>query len=137
VLGLGLFYLIGVPGLAIATSAAAWANVVLMATTLWRRGTWRIGADACRRLLMALLASAAMGAFLVVANANRALLEAPVDAATGGHGGKELAVVAVSGVGAVIYFALLFATRAVTPGEVKRALRGRRGASLPAGSEGG
>ncbi|HEX8568507.1 MAG TPA: murein biosynthesis integral membrane protein MurJ [Caulobacteraceae bacterium] len=137
VLGVGLFYLIGVPGLAIATSAAAWANVVLMATTLWRRNTWRPGADAVRRLTKVLVASVVMGLVLLVAAANRGLLEAPVDGVTGGHGGKELAVLVVSGLGALIYFALLFATRAVTVGEVKRALRGRRGGSLPAGSEGG
>jgi putative peptidoglycan lipid II flippase len=137
VLGVALFYLIGVPGLAIATSAAAWANVMLMAVTLWRRNTWRPGADVVRRLTKALVASVAMGAFLMVAAANRSLLEAPVDRLTGGHGGKELAVLVVSGLGALIYFALLFATRTVTVGEVKRALRGRRGGSLPAGSEGG
>ena len=137
VLALILFEVMGVPGLAVATSAAAWANVVLMAVTLWRRNTWRLGADATKRITKALVASVVMAGFLLLAAGNRELLEGPVDAVTGGHGGKELAVVAISGLGALVYFALLFGMRAVTPGEVKRALRGRKAQSLPAGSEGG
>jgi putative peptidoglycan lipid II flippase len=135
VLGVALFRIIGVPGLAIATSAAAWANVGLMGWTLWRRNTWRPGADSVRRIVKVLVASAIMGGVLLVAAANRGLLEAPVDAATGGHGGKEFAVLVVSGLGAAVYFALLFATRAVTPGEIKRAIR--RPAKTPAAETNG
>ena len=119
-----LFRVIGVPGLAVATSAAAWLNVLLMVGTLARRKTWTPSAGTVGRLGKILFCSLGMGAALWAAQTFRADLEALVAPLTfPGFGPKELAVLAASFAGAVLYVALLFATRAVTPGEIKRSLR--------------
>ncbi len=72
-LGAGLFFwlksqgLAGFPGLAIATSAAAWINVALMLVTLHRRGWYTPGARLVTRLIRCGVASLALGAVLLVA----------------------------------------------------------------------
>lgn len=116
VLCLVLFRWIGVAGLAIATSASAWLNVGLMVVTLVRRGTWRPRGAAVVRLWKIAAASMAMGAFLGLCSANRELLAEWLWR-------KEVAVLLVSAAGAVLYGALLLALRAVTPGEIRRALK--------------
>ena len=129
VIAISLFVLgAGVPGIAAATSAAAWVNAGLLAATLWRRDHYRPAATAWRRLARILAASLVMGALLLGAVWARPLLEAPIDALLG-RGGKEIALVGVTGAGGLVYLILLFVTRAVTVGEVKGLIRRERGAS--------
>jgi putative peptidoglycan lipid II flippase len=135
--GVSMFHLIGIPGLAIGTSAAAWINVVLMVFTLARRKTWIIGAAALRKILLVLVASAGMAAFCYAAAFYSASIKAAIDGILPLHNGmhglsilghkavgaKEIAVVAVSLSGVVLYSGLLFGTGAVKPSELKAALR--------------
>ncbi|HVZ28921.1 MAG TPA: murein biosynthesis integral membrane protein MurJ [Asticcacaulis sp.] len=135
--GVTMFHFIGVPGLAIGTSAAAWVNVLLMVVTLARRKTWVIGGDALRKVLLVLLASAGMAAFCAAASHYRPVIEGVINGVLPVHNGvpglsilghkavgaKEIAVVAVSLSGVVLYIALLFGTGAVRPSELKAVLR--------------
>lgn len=136
VLGVVLFHAIGVAGLAIATSAAAWSNVLLMGFTLARRKTWTLSGHAVNRLARIGVATGAMAAFLGGASWGREYIE-PLFRFAGGEA-KLLAVCLVCVLGAALYGVLLFATRAVTPGEIKRALKrqpaakGEDGAAAPA-----
>ena len=137
VVGVSMFRLIGIPGLAIGTSAAAWINVVLMVVTLARRKTWIIGATALRKILLVLVASAGMAAFCYAAAFYSPQVKAAIDSVLPLHNGihglsilghkaigaKEIAVVTVSLSGVVLYSGLLFGTGAVKPSELKAALR--------------
>ncbi|MCB1462011.1 MAG: murein biosynthesis integral membrane protein MurJ [Nitratireductor sp.] len=103
-----LFPLVGVAGIAIATSLAGWVNAVLLAVTLWRRELFRPSAVTLRRLAMIALANLAMAALLVAAN--RYMGEAMLDAAFLVRAGTVLAVIAAA---ALVYFAIVIATGAV------------------------
>jgi len=126
-LGAALFFglraagVAGFPGLAIATSAAAWVNVALMIRSLVSRGAYGPTALAWTRLVRIALAAGALGAVLWLAGANRAQLEAML-------GGKEMLILALIPVAALVYFPLLFVLRAVTVGEVRAAFRREPGA---------
>ena len=82
VLGAGLFLWFrsmgwaGFPGLAIATSIAAWVNVALLFTGLLSRGWYKPGARLVSRLFSTLLASLAMGGLLFFLLSQRPQLEA-------------------------------------------------------------
>lgn len=115
----------GVSGIAAATSAAAWTNAGLLALFLWRRGHWRPGAAAASRVLRIAVASAALGGVVALASHYRPALQAPIEAVLD-HGAKELTLIAVTGLGGLIYLILLFATRAVTVAEVKGLVRRAR-----------
>lgn len=115
----------GVSGIAAATSTAAWVNAGLLGITLFRRDHYRPGPSAVSRLIRILIASAALGAVLVFAQMYRPMIEAPIAALTE-HGAKEIALVLTTGVGGLVYLILLFATRAVTMGEIKGILRRER-----------
>jgi putative peptidoglycan lipid II flippase len=65
-LSLALFPWLLHVGVAIATSAAGWVNAALLAWTLWRRGQFHADPDLTRRLPLLALASALMGAGLMV-----------------------------------------------------------------------
>ena len=137
VVGVSMFHVIGVPGLAIGTSAAAWINALLMMFTLSRRGTWTLGAKALRRLLLVLLAGGLMAAFCAYASYIRPSIESAIGMGLPVHDGvhalsilghkaigtKEIAVVAVSLTGVLIYIALLFLTGAFRPAELKALMR--------------
>lgn len=139
--GLTMFHFIGVPGLAVGTSAAAWVNVVLMVVTLARRKTWIIGSKALRQLLLLLVAAAGMAAFCAWCSYMRPAIEGGLNAILplapgGGHalsilghkaiGAKEIGIVGVSLTGAVLYIGLLFGTGAIRPSELKAALKRRK-----------
>ncbi len=132
--GLREFGYLGFPGLAMATSFAAWVNVALMVSALTRRGAYAPSAKATWRLTRIVLASAALGAALWFATINRTALEAAL-------GSKEvLALVLILG-GGTSYFLLLFLTGSVTFAEVRAAFRRERGApagegALPGGLDG-
>ncbi|WP_332773394.1 murein biosynthesis integral membrane protein MurJ [Phenylobacterium sp.] len=128
VLGLSLFPLVGVQGIAAATSAAAWLNVLQMAVLLARRGDYSPTLKAWNRIARITVASAAFGALLAFASHERAWLEAPLEGVRVlGLGPKEIAVLCVSAVGVGVYGLLLLAFRGITPSEIRAALRRRAG----------
>ena len=130
--GAGLFFVLsargqdGVLGLAAATSLAAWANVILLAGTLMREGAWRPSPAFLSRMARVITSSLGMGAVLFVAGLNYERLSALLLA-------KEVAVVAVCGVGALVYAVLVVLFRAASPAELKAALRREPGAATPTG----
>jgi putative peptidoglycan lipid II flippase len=117
ILGIGLFHLVGFQGIAAATAIAAWLNVVLMFVSLKRRGLYHPGRRAMTRLAKILAASVGMGVLLALGSTARPLYEPFL------LGSKELALLLVVGLGTLAYGAMLLGFRAVTPSEIKRALR--------------
>jgi putative peptidoglycan lipid II flippase len=126
VVGIGLFKLIGFEGIAVATSTAAWLTVVLMALTLRRRGQYLPGPAALTRIGKVLLASVVLGVLLAAASAARPLYQPFLLR-------KEIALLVVVCLGGAAYVALLFAVKALTPADLRRALRRppRRGVATP------
>jgi putative peptidoglycan lipid II flippase len=129
VVGITLFYLIGVPGVAAAMTIAWWTNVLMMATTLARRAHYRPEPKTVARLLRLLLANLVLAALLVAAAHWRLAIE---NALSGVHvsklGPKEftLALVVIAAVAS--YPPLLFASGGLTLTEIKAAFKRRRGA---------
>ncbi len=127
-LAIGLFHLVGVPGIAAATGASWWLNVVMMAATLGKRGEYRPSPRAASRLVRIGAASLGLGAVLALASHFRGLIEGLF----GGHhlgplGPKEFAITLVVVVGAALYPVLLFAFGGLTLREARAALRRRKG----------
>ncbi|MGE0742977.1 MAG: murein biosynthesis integral membrane protein MurJ [Hyphomonadaceae bacterium] len=123
----------GYVGLAIATSAASWVNVILLAGALLREKTWAPTPQAQSRLVRIVIATLVMSAALAFAAINREAIVAPFTDLLP-IGGKELAVLAVSAGGFSLFVVAAFALRAVTPQEIRRAFRRER---APANGEGG
>jgi putative peptidoglycan lipid II flippase len=124
----------GFPGLAIATSVAAWLNVLLMIRALVKTGAYGPTPAAFGRLARIILASAILFGVFWFANQNRAALEAWL-------GSKEAAIVFVVLAGGTFYFILAFIVRAVTFSEVRAAFKRERGpvsggGGLPPGLDG-
>lgn len=134
-LGAALFFLFrrlelpGFVGLAIATSAASWLNVALLAGVLAREGRYRPTAAALGRLLRIGAATAIMAAALGFAALNQQAVIAAL------AGSKELAVVVVAAGGFALYAVAAFGLRAVRLSEIRGALRREAGPKLPAGGE--
>ncbi|MDP1778389.1 MAG: murein biosynthesis integral membrane protein MurJ, partial [Brevundimonas sp.] len=127
-LAIGLFNLgWGIAGIAAAVSAAAWTNVILLAATLWRRDLYRPSPQALSRLARIGLSAAGLALIVGMAAAGRARIEAPMADILGaigvGVGAKEAALLLVTAAGGLAYIVLAFATRAITPAEVKGLLR--------------
>jgi putative peptidoglycan lipid II flippase len=122
----------GYVGLAIATSAAAWINVILLAGALLREKTWAPTPAANARVLRIAVATLIMAAALAMAASNRDAVLAPFQQALP-IGGKELAILAVSAGGFSVFVVCAFLLRAVTFGEIRRALSRER---APAGEAG-
>jgi putative peptidoglycan lipid II flippase len=126
VLGLGLFRLVGAPGIAAATSASSWLSVAQMAVILRRRGHYSPAPRAWSRLARCLLASGLLGLALFAAQHWRPELQRllrPI--AFGPIQPKELALALTAALALPLYAALLFAFGGVTPAELKGALRRR------------
>jgi putative peptidoglycan lipid II flippase len=113
----------GFPGLAIGTSAAAWLNVALLAGVLVRRGDWRLGADAASRLVRVGAATLVMAAVVGAMTFSRGALQDAL------FGLKEVALAATILAGGVAYAVAAFALRAVTPADVRAALKREPGAA--------
>lgn len=126
VVGISLFYLIGVPGVAAATTVAWWTNVAMMAVTLSRRAHYHPAPAAVARLIRILLANVALAAVLLAAGHWRGAIQGAF-----GHlhiwkiGAKEFAIGLVAVSAAALYPLLLFGAGGMTLTEVRRAL-GRR-----------
>ena len=132
-LGLALFAVIGIQGLAIATSAAAWISVLQMALALARRGEYRPSAGAWSKMARVAAASLALGLLVFAADHFRPELEATLSVLRlPGPGPKEIGVLLVSAAGVALYPVLLFAFGGVTPGEARAALARRRSDPPPA-----
>ena len=121
---------LGVPGIAAGTSVGAWANALLLGGALWRRGHYRPSVAATSRVMRIVLASVGLAVVVAAASWARPWLQAPVAdvlAMLGtDKGAKEITLLAVTGVGGLVYLALAFATRAVTVAEVKGLVRRAR-----------
>jgi putative peptidoglycan lipid II flippase len=134
-LGAGLFFWLqrngmdGVLGLAVATSLGAWINVALLAGTLAREGTWRVGGQLGARLTRLFAASAVMAGGLGWCAWNYRLLADLLWK-------KEVAILAVCAGGAALYFVAALVLRAFTWRELVGALRREPGARLPDGADG-
>lgn len=116
-----LFPIWGHVGIAAATSVSAWLNFALLAGVLWRRGDFRPSAVTLRRSAMIVVASAAMGALVVVLGMwAEPWLSSPRTVV------RLAATLGVIGIAATVYFAIVIATGAVDREELKRALRRRK-----------
>ncbi|CAL4865993.1 Lipid II flippase MurJ [Asticcacaulis sp. MM231] len=124
VVGLTLFHYIGVAGLAIGTSAGAWANVILMLISLIRRKMWHLSTRSASGLTKVLIAGVGMAAFLLVCDQFRSLIEGQITAVFP-HGVKEIAILGVCFAGLFLYIGLLFVTGAIKPRELKAMLKRR------------
>ncbi len=121
VLSLVLFHLIGVAGIALATSLAGWLNAGLLWWTLVRRGHHALDERARRRLPRTIMASLLMGAVLWVLVV---LLQGWFIAEVGlVVRGVLLALLVATG--AAIFFAAAHALGAAHVNEVRRAMRRR------------
>lgn len=133
-LGLRSIGMPGFQGLAIATSVAAWVNVLLMIRSLVARNAYKPTPSAFARLLRIGIASGILFAALWFAGVNRGALEAAL-------GSKEAAIALLILGGGVLYFTVAFLVRAVTISEVRAAFRRERGPAdggggLPPGLDG-
>jgi putative peptidoglycan lipid II flippase len=122
-LGAGLFFWLkqsgqdGFPGLAIATSSAAWVNAGLLALSLARRGWYRPGPRLWIGLFRAALATAILGAGIWLM-----LWQQPaiIEAVGGSH---ALAAGATVTAAAVIYGLAALITGALRISDIRQALR--------------
>lgn len=122
-LGAGLFFWLkslgqpGFPGLAIATSAAAWVNAGLLFLTLRARSWYAPGRRLISRLVSALLASAAMGAGLVWILMREDAMRALVP------GGRLVDILAFILVGMLLYGVAALVFGAVRPSDLRGLMR--------------
>jgi putative peptidoglycan lipid II flippase len=125
VAGFTLFRLVGVAGIAAATSLASWVNVGLMAATLARRGAYSPSPAAWSRLVRIVLASGVLGALLAFAARQRAPIERLFGHAHLGHaiGAKELAILLVTVLAGVVYPVILLGVGGISRAEVMGAVR--------------
>ena len=118
-LGIVLFRLIGFEGIAAATAAASWLNVFQMTDALAKRDHYMLSDNALRRLAKIVTASLILGGLLAFASWARPYYQPFL------LHRKEIALVAASGLGLATYFGLLLGLKAITPGEIRMALRRR------------
>jgi len=123
-LSLSLFPVIGHVGIAVATSASAWINVLMSAVTLWRRGDFRPDSITLKRLFLLLVSSFIMGLAIVVI---RELLAGVFAESFWGH---LLDVSIMISVGAVLYFGFSLATGAMDRTQLRRLLRRQRSSPI-------
>jgi putative peptidoglycan lipid II flippase len=128
VAGFTLFRLVGVAGIAAATSLASWVNVLLMASTLARRGAYTPSGKAASRLIRILLASAILGGLMAFAAHARLEIQHPLAHVHIGRaiGAKELAILFVSVLATLAYPVILLGVGGVSRAEVAGLLRRRR-----------
>lgn len=117
VLSLALFPALGHVAIAVATSASAWLNLFLLASTLWRKGDFKPDSGTIGRLSLLLVSSLLMGAAILLM---RPVLETGLSAS---FLSRLLCVGLMVGGGALLYFAFAIATGAMELTQVKRLLR--------------
>jgi putative peptidoglycan lipid II flippase len=132
VAGVALFFVIGVPGIAMATSLAAWIAVIQMLLALWRRGDYRPSAQVISKIVRVAAASLVMGAGLAFAAANRAALEAVIAGLNLPLiGAKEIGVLGLSVAGMALYGLLVLVFGGVTRAELRAAMTRRSATPAP------
>ena len=126
VAGFTLFNLVGVAGIAMATSLASWINVTMLLIALGRRRFYRPSAKAWSRFARIVLASAVLGGLLAAASHYRPFIQGLFS-----HihliravGAKELAILSVTALAALVYPVLLLGSGGLTLAEI-RGLRRR------------
>jgi putative peptidoglycan lipid II flippase len=131
-IGLALYLLprLGAPGIAVASAVAAWFNAVGLFALLVRRGHWQADATLRRRLPRLLAAALAMGAGLWLAWQWLAPWLQPQSPLVE----QVAALGALCAGGALLYFALAFASGGADVATLKRSLRrsGSQGDPPPA-----
>jgi putative peptidoglycan lipid II flippase len=120
VVGVALFFVMGVPGIAAATAIAAWVNVGQMLYALAQRDHYHASVQTIARLIRVMVATVILGLLLAAAQHYRPILQAPLH---GMRGDKEITVIAVTIAAALVYPILLFAFGGVTPAELKAVLK--------------
>ena len=116
-LGVYLFFTIGFYGLALATSVAAWVNVVCLTWLLLKDDSFKPDTRLLSRLPRILLASAAMAAALIA-------IAAPASKYLSGSFAKDFIVLGgVCGAGFVIYAAAAALLRAFNMSDIRDALK--------------
>jgi putative peptidoglycan lipid II flippase len=123
VLGIALFHVVGFSGIAAATAIAAWINVLQMGLTLSKRAHYSVSARAWSKIARVLAASLVLGAGLATASHFRPQLEAIVNLHLGPLGAKEITVLSLCVVGALLYPLLLILSGGLTLSEMKAALK--------------
>ncbi len=125
VLGAGLFFYLhqtrglGFPGLAVATSAAAWVNVILLVGGLIQRGWYSPGPRLISRLVRSLLASGLMGIMLYYAVENADVIRAhTIDR-------KIIVTLLIICLGMVVYGLAALVTGAIRLSDIKGLVRRR------------
>lgn len=125
-LGIALFNVMGVRGIAAATAVASWINVGQMAWGLARKDHYSPSLQTWSRVSRILAASVAMGGVLAAASHWRPLIEAPLrELGLRGHtlGAKEAALLLTVLIGGALYPPLVLLFGGVTPAEVKGLLK--------------
>ena len=131
-LGVTLFQIVGVAGIAAATSAATWLNVIMMAVTLGRRGIYAPSPKAWSHLARVLAAAVALGLLLAATVHFQDALLAPIaHVRLGPIHAKEIAVLVVSLLAVIVYPILLMGSGGLTRDDIRGALR-RTPATTPA-----
>ncbi len=126
VVGIALFQVIGVRGIAAATALASWINVAQSSWKLHRLGEYRPSAQAWSRLVRLLAASLLLGALLALASHYRPQIEAPLGIIhLGGKtvGGKEIALGLVAAGAGLLYPVLVIAFGGLKLAEIRTFLR--------------
>ncbi len=120
---LTLFPSMGAPGIAVASAVAGWVNAALLLGVLVRRGHWGRDVPLLKRIPRLLLAAALMGMALWFVEdwfAPQLASSAPLLT-------KAVTLALLSGAGAILYFALAFATGGADFGMIRRNMgRGRK-----------
>lgn len=122
---LALFPSMGAPGIAVASAVAGWINAGMLLFVLVRRGHWGREAALMKRIPRLVLSAALMGAALWYAQGWLAAeLASSARLVT-----KAGTLALLSGAGAVLYFALAFATGGADIGMIRRNMK--RGGKAP------
>ena len=111
---------LGIVALPLATAIGAWTNALLLAGLLHARGHFRTPGWLASRLLRQLLAGAAMGAALWLVQ--RAL----ADRFAGSKGDQLLGLVALVGVGGLVYFAVAWIIGGINRDDILILLRRKK-----------
>ena len=115
-LGASLFFTIGFSGLALATSVAAWVNVICLGYILYRDGWFRFDARLQRRLPRIILATMVMGVALWgIRDISMSWLNGPIFT-------DYLALLLVCVFGGIVYILAAFGLRAFVFDDIKDVL---------------
>jgi putative peptidoglycan lipid II flippase len=128
----------GYVGLAVATSAAAWVNVLQLAGVLLKERLWRPSPALAAQMTRVLIATVVMAGVLgAMAWQRETIVSTVSDILHMRLGAKEIAVTLVAAAGTAIYAIAAFAVGALRPSDIRRAMRREKPAAdgLPPAGE--